>query len=195
MKKLLITAVISVGVLSFNASAAIDSHKPLKFTGDTEYASICKAAVTDDVSLFKRSVRKQLSWLNTSRAKSHEILLNEDNFQCAGMSVLEFAESRGAQQLVDYLVGEKADTVAANKYSFVGDMRYAGFCKAAITNDVKLFKRAVRTQIGSLASSGEAVLDIVLDAKNVQCAGLGISEFSEKRNATDIVKFIAKKRA
>ncbi|MFT4938914.1 MAG: hypothetical protein ACI88A_001946 [Paraglaciecola sp.] len=195
MKKLIITAVISVGVLSFNASAAIDSQKSYKFIGDTEYAGICEAAVTDNVSLFKKSVNKQLSWLNSSRAQSHEVLLNQDNFQCDGMGVLEFAETRGSQNLIDYLSPKNIDAVSTTKFSFIGDTQFAGFCKAAVTNNVKLFKRAVRTQIGSLAPSRKEVLELVLDANNVQCAGMGISEFSEKRNATEIVEFIANKRA
>ncbi|MFT5676362.1 MAG: hypothetical protein ACI808_002303 [Paraglaciecola sp.] len=195
MKKLLITAVISVGVLSFNASAAIENQKSYKFVGDTEYAGICKAAATDNVSLFKKSVREQLSWLNLPRAKVLETLLNQDNFQCDELSVLKFAETRGAQNLVNYLQATKTDAVATNKFSYVGDTQYAGFCKAAITNNVKLFKRAVRTQIGSLARTGKEVLEIVLDADNVQCAGMGISEFSEERNATKIIEFIANKRA
>lgn len=194
MKKLLITTVISVGVLSFNASAATDNQKSFKFIGDTEYAGICKAAATDNVALFKKSVRQQLSWLNASKAKSLEILLNQDNFRCAELGVLEFAKTRGAQNLVDYLSDNEAEEAPSKKFSFVGDTQYAGFCKAAITNNVNLFKRAVRTQVGSLATNRKDVLEIVLDENNVQCAGVGIAEFSEQRNATEVVEFIANKR-
>ena len=55
---------------------------------------------------------------------------------------------------------------------------------------MNLFKRAVSRQVGVLASSKQKVLDIVLDANNVSCAGKGLTEFSETRQATDVVNFI-----
>ena len=78
----------------------------------------------------------------------------------------------------------------AKKVKFVGDTEFAGFCQAAVNNDVNLFKRSISRQVGILASSKQRVLDIVLDANNVSCAGKGLTEFSETRQATDVVNFI-----
>ncbi|MDP5029124.1 MAG: hypothetical protein NWQ54_00975 [Paraglaciecola sp.] len=82
---------------------------------------------------------------------------------------------------------------SAKKVKFVGDTEFAGFCKAAINNDVNTLKRAIERQVGVLASSKQRVLDIVLDEKNVSCAGKGLAEFSETRQATDVVNFIQAK--
>ena len=111
------------------------------------------------------------------------------------MGVLDFAKSRGANKLVDYLSAKKAEAVPTKRFSFIDDTQYTSFCKAVITNNVNLFKRAVRTQIGFLATNRKDVLEIVLDTNNVQCAGVGIVEFSEQRNATEVVEFISNKRA
>ena len=60
---------------------------------------------------------------------------------------------------------------------------------------MQLFKWADRTQVGSLASEYKEVLELVSDENNVQCAGMGLSEFSEKHNATEVVEFIAHQKA
>jgi hypothetical protein len=194
MKKLLFTTAISVAALSFNASAAIDRQKSFKFVGDTQYAGICQAAATDNVGLFKKSLKNELSWISSNKAVVMDTALDSESFQCAGMGVAEFAESKGSKNLLSYIAGEVAPDEIKSKYSFIGDTQYAGFCKAALTNDVKLFKRTVRAQIGSLASNYRGVLELVLDENNVQCSGLGLSEFSKKRNATKVVEFIANKK-
>jgi hypothetical protein len=195
MKKLFITAVISLAVLSFNSHGAIDGQKTFKFVGDTKYASICEAAATDNVPLFNKSVKKQLSWMNIPKRKVLNVLLDSENFTCAGKGIVEFAQARGAQQLLNYITAENASPQDAKKFAFAGDTEYAGFCKAALRNNVQLFKRAVRSQIGNLASSKQEVLDIVLEADNVQCSGLGIVEFSEQRKATKVIEFISNARA
>jgi hypothetical protein len=69
--------------------------------------------------------------------------------------------------LLNYITAENASPQDAKRFAFVGDTEYAGFCKAALRNNVQLFKRAVRSQIGYLASSKQEVLDIVLEADNV----------------------------
>ena len=83
---------------------------------------------------------------------------------------------------------------SAKNVKFVGDTEFASFCKAAVNNDVSLFKRSIERQVGIIASSKQRVLDLVLDANNVSCAGKGLTEFSETRQATDVVNFIQTKQ-
>jgi hypothetical protein len=198
MKKLLITAAIFVTTLSFSSHGAIDGQKTFKFVGDTQYAGICEAAATDNVPLFKHSVRRELSWMNISKRKVLSKLQDAENFQCAGKGVVDFAKERGAKLLLNYLAAGSESTSRADntaKFSYVGDLQYADFCKATLSNNVALFKRSVRSQVGLLAASKQEVLDIVLDANNVQCAGLGLVEFSEQRKATAVSEFIFNKQA
>jgi len=78
----------------------------------------------------------------------------------------------------------------SKKVKYVGDVEFASFCEAAVKNDVSLFKRSVNRKVGIIANTNKSVLDVVLDAENVSCAGKGLIEFSELRKATDVVDYI-----
>jgi hypothetical protein len=194
MKKLLISVVVSAACLSFNANAALEGSSKFKFVGDVAFAGLCKAVVTDNVNLFKLSVAKQGTWLNASKSKALDILLDADNVQCAGKGLVEFSQARNAQNVLTYIQGEQtvqATAKATPKIKFVGDTHYASFCKAVVTNDLDMFKRAVASRVGDLGNSKQQVLDVVLDKNNVSCAGQGLVEFSQTRQAQDIVSFLS----
>jgi hypothetical protein len=190
MKKLLTVALLSVAGVSFNASAALEGSKNYKFVGDTQYAAFCEAATTDNVQLFKSNVKKQLGTLGSSRSQVLDTLLDEENFQCSGEGIIEFSKQRGASELLAYFTSSDSETAQQDKYVFVGDRSYAGFCKAALTDNVDLFKRSVRSKVGVISSSTQGVLDIVLDEKSMQCSGMGLVEFTEKRKAKLLTEFI-----
>ena len=194
MKKLLLSA-ICTATLSLNASASLTSTNNFKFVGDTQYAELCQAAATNDLALFKRNVKQHGFRLGTSKNKMLSLLAIEDNFQCGGQSLVEFSESRGSQDIADYISGSgaKAETASTNKFKFIGDKNYKNFCKSAVTNNVDLFKRALSRQIGSLGFSKKEVMDKVLDADNVTCAGESLGNFFQSREATNVINYIAEK--
>jgi hypothetical protein len=163
--------------------------------GDTQYAELCQAAATNDLGLFKKNIKQHGFRLSASKDKMIELLANEEHFQCADQGLVAFSESRGSQDIADYLTGADArvETASTSKFKFVGDRNFKNFCKSAVTNNVGLFKRAVSSQIGRLGFSKKEVMDKVLDADNVTCAGEGLSEFFQSREATDVMNYITEK--
>jgi hypothetical protein len=197
MKTLLLSTVICAATLSFNTSASLKSASNFKFVGDTQYAGLCEAAATNDLGLFKKNVRKHASHLTASKSKLIMLLANGEHFQCAGQDLVAFSESRGSQSIADFLTASnpEIDTASTSKYQFVGDKNFKNFCKSAVTNNVSLFKRAISNQIGLLGFSKKEVMDKVLDADNVTCAGESLGEFFESREATNVISFIAEESA
>ncbi|MBU3003158.1 hypothetical protein [Paraglaciecola arctica] len=197
MKKLLLTTVICAATLSFNASASLKSAKNFKFVGDTQYAELCQAAATNDLSLFKKNVRQHGFRLSASKNKMLMLLTSADNFECSGQSLVEFSKTRGSHDIADYLTGAepKVATASSSKYKFVGDRDFKNFCKSAVTNNVNLFKRALSSQIGSLGFTKKEVMGNVLEADNVTCAGESLEDFFESREATNVINYISEKSA
>lgn len=197
MKTLLLSAVICAATLSLNANAALKSANNFKFVGDTQYAELCQAAVTNDLSLFKKNARQHAFRLSASKNKMMTLLASGDHFQCAGQSLVEFSKSRGSQDIANYLThsAAKTDSASTEKYKFVGDSGYKNFCKSAVTNSVGLFRRAVNSKIGSLGVSQQEVMDKVLQADNVTCAGKSLSDFIQSREATHVINYITEKSA
>ncbi|MCF2948080.1 DUF3718 domain-containing protein [Paraglaciecola aquimarina] len=191
MKTLLISVVVAcTASLSFTANAG------MKFVGETEYAPLCEAAATNNAGQLKKSVIQTAREFGYSERKMLNVLNQENNFQCSGQNLVEFAEVRGSTAAVNYLTGNQASATpviqqASSKYKFVGDNDYASFCKSALNNDLGQFKRAVNNKVGTLASSRKKVLSIALEGNNISCDGVSLVEFFEKNNATDVLDFIA----
>ena len=197
MKKLLLSAAICATTLPFIASASLKSADNFKFVGDIQYSKLCQAAATNDLGLFKKNVKQHGFRLSASKNKMLMLLTNSDNFQCAGQGLVAFSESRGSQDVANYLTGAKAtvETASTSKYKFVGDKNFANFCKSAVTNNVDLFKRALSRQIGSLGFSNKEVMKKVLEADNVTCSGESLGEFFESRDASNVMSYIAEESA
>jgi len=195
MKKLLLSTVVCATTLSFNTSASLKNVNNFKFVGDTQYAGLCQAAATNDLGLFKKNANQHAFRLNASKSKMITLLANGEHFQCAGQNLVAFSESRGSQDVADYLTSSKAsvETTSTNQYQFVGDKSFKNFCKSAVTNNVDLFKRALRRQIGKLGVSKKQVMDKVLQADNVTCDGESLGKFFKSREATSVMSYIAEK--
>ena len=101
MKKLLVSVVVATASLSFNADAALNNAKNVKFVGDTDFASFCQAAVNDDLSLFKRSVAQQVGVFTSSKQRTLGLVL--ENVSCNGKSIEEFSETRQATTVIDFI--------------------------------------------------------------------------------------------
>jgi hypothetical protein len=195
MKKLLLS-VICTATLSFNANAGLKGASQFKFVGDTQFAALCEAAATNDLALFKSTVASHAQWSRKNTGQMLDILVQENNFSCADKGLVAFSEDRGSVDITDYIIaGQDLESRVAStsKFSFVGDTQFAGFCRSAVTNSLSLFKRAVNSQIGSLGASRKEVLNKALAANNVTCAGVGLSEFFEQRDASNIMGYVADK--
>ena len=92
--------------------------------------------------------------------------------------------------LVSLSVSSFANAGMQKNVVYVGDLDYAGFCKAVVNDNVGMFKRSIRRFVGPLGGSRQDVLKRVLKDDNVQCSGTGITKFAEQRNATQVVEFI-----
>jgi len=197
MKKLLISAAICSAVLSTTVNASMKSAEKFKFIGDTQYAELCQAAATNDLVLFKNNVKHHGMRLSASHKKMLSLLANDDHFKCAGQGLVSFSKARGSLDITNYLVGTEAkvETVSTSKYKYVGDNTFKNFCKSAVTDNVDLFKRAVSRQIGSLGVSKKEVMNKVLAADNVTCAGEGLTEFFKQRQASSVLGYITESLA
>lgn len=197
MKKLLISAAICSAILSTHVSASMKSATKFKFIGDTQYAELCQAAATNDLALFKSNAKHHGARLSASHKKMLSLLASDQHFKCAGQGLVSFSKERGSVDITNYLMGTepKAETVSTSKYKFVGDNSFKNFCKSAVTDDVNLFKRAVTGQIGSIGVSKKDVMDKVLAADNVTCAGEGLTEFFKQRQASSVLGYIAESLA
>tara|TARA_R110000868_G_scaffold201174_8_gene448756 strand:- start:648 stop:971 length:324 start_codon:yes stop_codon:yes gene_type:complete len=103
MNKLLVSVVVAAASLSFTANAALEGSKNVKYVGDTEFASFCKAAVNNDADLFKRSVSRQVGVIASSKQRVLDVVLNAENVSCAGKGLVEFSESRQATEVVNFI--------------------------------------------------------------------------------------------
>ncbi|MFT2092790.1 DUF3718 domain-containing protein [Paraglaciecola sp. 2405UD69-4] len=197
MKKLLLSVVIAATSFSFTANAALNSANKFRFTGDTEYAALCEAAATNDLDLFKSNVREVAFSLGKSKRNMLNLLASAENFSCSGQSISEFAKAHGAADVAGYVNNENTSNsqLASSKYKFVGDSAYKGFCEAAVTDNAELFERAVSRQVGSIGASRSDVMDKVLDAEGVKCAGKGLVEFFQERGANSVINYISEKVA
>lgn len=81
-----------------------------------------------------------------------------------------------------------------SKVKFVGDIAYAGFCRAVVQDDVSLLKANLAVKVGSIAPSRRQVLR-KLTAKNngMTCNGNSLVEFSEKYNAEQVNAYLTSK--
>ena len=102
MKTLALVSVLSLSV-SFAADAALQQTKEVKFVGDMAYAGFCKAVVNDNVSLFKRSVKRFVGPLGGNQQLVLTKVLENDNVKCAGQGIAKFAKERDAQQISAFI--------------------------------------------------------------------------------------------
>lgn len=79
------------------------------------------------------------------------------------------------------------------KYRFAGDLHYAKFCKAILTDDVSMFKSSVRQKMDELAANEKRVLRLLLSDHGVKCDGENLVEFSIQRDAPNVYAYFSKK--
>jgi hypothetical protein len=100
MKKLLI---IGLALSAFNASAGLDNQDKVKYVGDIQYSSFCKAAVNDNVNMLKRSARAQIGEVASTSNKVLRKVVSADGIQCNGESLIQFSKERNASAVLNFL--------------------------------------------------------------------------------------------
>ena len=100
MKKVLL---LTLALSAFGANAHMKSEDAYRFAGDREYASLCKAVVTDDVKMLKRSVANKVGLLGSSRKVVLQKLLSIYGMKCNGIDLVEFSKQREASEVHAYL--------------------------------------------------------------------------------------------
>lgn len=107
MKKLAIALLLS-GSTVFAASASIKQETTVKYVGDMQYASFCKAVVNDDLDLFKVTLSRFVGELGTSRKSVLKRVTAQNSVQCAGHDLVEFTEKRNATKIDSFINSAKA---------------------------------------------------------------------------------------
>ncbi|GAA6184761.1 MULTISPECIES: DUF3718 domain-containing protein [Alteromonadaceae] len=105
MKKLVLASLLALSV-PFTASASESSAESVKFIGDLEYASFCKAVVNNDVELFKLSLNRFVGELGSSRKRVLKRVLADNNVTCSGQSLVEFSAKRNATQIGSFITAQ-----------------------------------------------------------------------------------------
>lgn len=198
MKKLLLSVVVATACACFslNAVAAMQGGKQFKLVGDTEFAGFCKAIVRNNVDLFKKNVAQQTGALTVTKSQTLDAVLDAMISSCADQDLVTFSQERNPPKVLSLIDSATVpEQIQQSKYKFIGDRSFANFCKAAVTNNVDLFKHSVRSQVGILAGTTDEVLSLILDSNNVTCSGQGLTEFSQSRQATDVANYIGNVKA
>ncbi|GAA0858693.1 hypothetical protein [Aliiglaciecola litoralis] len=100
MKKLVLATVLS---MSFTGFAANAHDEKIKYAGDLEYASFCKAVVNNDQALFKSSLNRFVGELGSNRKQVLNRVLENDSVKCAGKGLVKFSSERNATEIVTFL--------------------------------------------------------------------------------------------
>lgn len=79
---------------------------------------------------------------------------------------------------------------ADDNIRFVGDKAFAGFCKAAVLDDVRVLRANLARNVGVIGGSERDVLRQVIANPGVTCNGKSLVEFSELRNAQEVRKYL-----
>ncbi len=107
MKNILVAAVISF-LFAFTANATMSNNTQVKYVGDTEFASFCKAVLDDNVMLFKRSLNRFVGSLGGNKQGVLQRVLENNSVQCAGQGLVEFSQNRKATEVAKFLSNSAA---------------------------------------------------------------------------------------
>ncbi|MDP5030068.1 MAG: hypothetical protein NWQ54_07485 [Paraglaciecola sp.] len=77
-------------------------------------------------------------------------------------------------------------------YKFAGEIAYADFCKAVVTDDLNLLKRTIRSKVGEIAHSSNHVLRKLMSEDGMKCNNTDLLEFSKQREAKDVQAFLSR---
>lgn len=101
-----------------------------------------------------------------------------------------------ATALTALTVLASASTFAADskkEVRFEGDKKFAGFCKAAVKDDVRILRSTLARNVGSVGASQREVLRLVTAEGGMTCNGENLVKFAKERNADAVVEYIAQR--
>ena len=104
MKSLLITTML---LASFTVSAHLGDEDKIRYAGDLQYSGFCRAIVTDDVSLLKRSVGNKIGEVASNRRGVLAKLISDNGMKCNGKDLIKFSQQRGAKDVYAYLTQQQ----------------------------------------------------------------------------------------
>ncbi|MGJ8679814.1 DUF3718 domain-containing protein [Paraglaciecola sp.] len=89
-----------------------------------------------------------------------------------------------------FALNANAAMESKSKIKYKGDTNYKNFCQAVVADDVSLLKKSLRSQVGEVSGSQKRVNNILITEKGIKCNGLGLTEFSKERAATQVAAFL-----
>ena len=95
--------------------------------------------------------------------------------------------------LVCACVQVNAGTKESQKYRFVGDVFYAGYCQAVLEDNVELMESKIHSHVGKVASTPKAVAKAILAHNGITCDGMDLVSFSKQSHATEIYAYLRAK--
>lgn len=103
MRKVLL---VTLALSAFAANGHMKSDSAYRFAGDREYSGFCKAVVTDDVNMLKRSIKSKVGLVAASRKDVLRKLISDDGMKCNGIDLVTFSKQREASEVYAYLTEE-----------------------------------------------------------------------------------------
>ena len=92
------------------------------------------------------------------------------------------------------LVHAEIQTAALENVKFIGDVRYAGYCKAILEDNVSAIRQVANRSVGEVAGSRRGVIRLVSSDNGVTCNGKNLVQFSLEKNATDVHAYLVAQR-
>lgn len=83
-----------------------------------------------------------------------------------------------------------ANEVQVKEVQYQGDLNYSRFCAAVVNDDLAMFKRALRSKVGTLAPSQKLLLEKIVSEQGVKCNGFDLVRFSMQRQATQLHAYL-----
>tara|TARA_B100002049_G_C15916350_1_gene306145 strand:- start:120 stop:440 length:321 start_codon:yes stop_codon:yes gene_type:complete len=93
----------AASVIALNANATNLTDKEVRFVGDTQFASFCKAIVLDDVKVLRSSLARNVGRIGASQREVLRLVTAEGGLTCNGINLIDFSKERNASAVSEYL--------------------------------------------------------------------------------------------
>jgi hypothetical protein len=98
------TLIAGVAVSLMSTAALADSPADgVRFIGDTQFASFCKAVVKDDIRLLRSSVARSVGVIGVSQRDVLRLVTTDNGVTCNGISLIDFSKQRHANSVYHYI--------------------------------------------------------------------------------------------
>lgn len=107
---MLTTAALSLLAISPFAAASTEQDSmthAVKYTGDTKFASFCKAVIENSVSSIRQSANRSIGEVTPSRRGVIRVVSADDGVTCNGKTLIEFSVEKNATDVHAFLVAQR----------------------------------------------------------------------------------------